>query len=244
MPHSSINYSVRAVIHPEHIEDSSLPHSCVTLYVLLSIQHTLKIPKNTVFSIMTQPESSAVCINIRTEILSSPINTEDLTDLVQLINHVYDVADGGMWTQKGIRINLKELRDLMEQKRLIVAIQVSNGQIIGCVKVDRAQELEIGQLGLLVVDPHIRGQGVGRLLVAAAEDWAIQQGYNEMQLEILAPRTWKQPSKELNREWYTRLGYILERTEPFEKDYAHMTPLLTTACDFTIWKKRLTACVV
>jgi GNAT superfamily N-acetyltransferase len=181
------------------------------------------------FSNMTQPESSA----ISTEILTSP--PEDLAGLVQLINDVYDVAEDGMWKQKGVRTNPEELRDLIEQKRLIVAI--SNCNIIGCVKVDRAEE--VGEFGMLVVDPSIRSQGVGRILVAAAEDWAINQGYHEMQLELLTPRTWKQASKEFNRAWYNRLGYIPQRTEPFEKEYAHFVPLLATECDFTIWRKPL-----
>jgi GNAT superfamily N-acetyltransferase len=179
---------------------------------------------------MIQPaESSDMC----TEILTSP--TEDLAGLVQLINDVYDVAEDGMWKQKGVRTNLEELRKLIEQKRLIVA--TSNGNIIGCVKVDRAEE--IGEFGMLVVDPNIRSQGVGRILVTAAEDWAIEQGYHEMQLELLTPRTWKQPSKEFNRAWYNRLGYVPQRTEPFEKDYAQFAALLATECDFTIWRKLL-----
>jgi GNAT superfamily N-acetyltransferase len=179
---------------------------------------------------MTQPQSSA----ISTDILTRP--PEDLAaGLSQLINDVYDVAEDGMWKQKGVRTNPEDLRDLIEQKRLIVA--VSNGDIIGCVKVDRAEEA--GEFGMLVVDPNIRSQGVGRILVAAAEEWAIKQGYHKMQLELLTPRTWKQPSKEFNRAWYTRLGYTPQRTEPFEKDYAYIVPLLATECDFTIWTKPL-----
>ena len=178
---------------------------------------------------MNQPELSA----ISTDILTSP--PEDLACLVQLINDIYDVAEDGMWKQKGVRTNPEELRDLIGQRRLIVAR--SNGDIIGCVKVDRAEE--VGEFGMLVVDPKIRSQGVGGILIAAAEDWAIKQGYHEMQLELLTPRGWKQPSKEFNSAWYNRLGYIPQRTEPFEKDYPQFVPLLATECDFTIWRKPL-----
>jgi GNAT superfamily N-acetyltransferase len=180
---------------------------------------------------MTRQEASTISI----EILTSP--PEDLAGLVQLINNVYDVAEDGMWKQKGLRTNPQELRDLIEQKRLIVAISSNGGDIIGCVKVDRAEEA--GEFGMLVVDPNIRSQGVGSMLVAASEEWAIKQGYHEMQLELLTPRTWKQPSKEFNRAWYDRLGYIPQQTEPFEKDYAQFAAMLATECDFTIWRKLL-----
>ena len=60
-----------------------------------------------------------------------------------------------------------------------------------------------------------------------------------MQLEILTPRAWKQPSKEFLFKWYGRRGYKVVRKQPFEQMYPKLAPLLATDCDFTVWEKDL-----
>ena len=168
---------------------------------------------------------------------------EKLDALVKLINDVYDVAEDGMWKVKGFRTNLDEIRGLIEEGRLIVAHKLGSGDeqrsVVGCVKVERLDKEDCGQFGMLVVCPTCRSSGVGGKLVEAAEDWARDKGFACMQLELLTPRTWKQPSKEFAHSWYTRLGYKSMRTEPFEKDFAHLTDLLATSCDFTVYRKPL-----
>jgi GNAT superfamily N-acetyltransferase len=194
---------------------------------------------------MTIPSSTI----ITTEVLTS-IPADELKLLVQLVNDVYDVAEEGMWKQTGVRTNFSELSDLIAQRRLIVARACTsnenddgddddnnNNRIVGCVKVERLETA--GEFGMLVVDPSRRSMGIGGKLIGAAEEWARSQGFQEMQLELLTPRAWKQPSKEFNKLWYSRLGYKIHRTDPFEKDYPQLIPLLATDCDFTIWKKPL-----
>ena len=191
-------------------------------------------------------------MKISIEILREP--PFELAALVRMINDVYDVAEDGMWKQKGLRTNENEIRTLIQEQRMIVAklndhsssssgsssSSNSNKSIIaGCVKVDRADKNTAGELGMLAVNPSVRGQGIGGKLIAAAEDWAKNQGYQRMQLELLTPRDWKNPSKEFNKGWYSRLGYIPQQKEPFEKDYADLVEFLATPCDFTIWKKDL-----
>ena len=50
------------------------------------------------------------------------------------------------------------------------------------------------------VDPRLQGQGVGRRLVAACEDWARKNGYRRMALDTAEPAT-------ALRALYRRLGY-------------------------------------
>mmetsp|Transcript_5930 Transcript_5930/g.16105 ORF Transcript_5930/g.16105 Transcript_5930/m.16105 type:complete len:221 (-) Transcript_5930:810-1472(-) len=166
-----------------------------------------------------------------------------LSPFVQLINDVYDVAEDGMWKIKGVRTNPDEIKSLIQEGRLLVATMEGSPAIVGCAKLEHVAEengkSKIGEFGMLVVDPNQRGHGIGGKLIAASEQWALQQGYTEMQLELLTPRDWEQPSKEFNKKWYARLGYVPLRTEPFEKDYAHLTEYLATDCDFTVWRKKL-----
>jgi GNAT superfamily N-acetyltransferase len=202
-----------------------------------------------------------------TEILgtetSSSSSDEELLDLVTLINKVYDEAEAGMWKVTGYRTTVEELKSLVAKQQLIVARHTrstrhghtnenNHNEIVGSIQVHRSiivkkknnETIVMGGLGMLVVNPKNRGQGIGGQLIRAAETWALskQQGCTctQMQLDLLTPRTWKQPSKEFNKAWYTRLGYIPQKTiVPFEQDHANLIPLLATDCDFTIWTKAL-----
>jgi GNAT superfamily N-acetyltransferase len=92
---------------------------------------------------------------------------------------------------------------------------------------------------MLAVDPARRGAGIGRELVGFAERWAHDQGLERMQLELLVPRTWAHPFKELLRVWYTRIGYREVRIGQIEETYPALGPLLATACDFVVYRRHL-----
>jgi hypothetical protein len=74
-----------------------------------------------------------------------------------------------------------------------------------------------------------------------AEHWARDHGCHTMRLEVLSPRSWTHPSKELLREWYTRIGYAPRTREPFEVMHPELMPELATDCDYTVWYKSLVA---
>ena len=95
----------------------------------------------------------------------------------------------------------------------------------------------IGEFGMVVVNPDYRGKRLGSGLVEEAEKWAKSWGAHTMRLELLTPKTWKQDTKEFMKQWYTRIGYKPQKTEPFEKQYPIDSKKLATECDFTIWLK-------
>lgn len=168
--------------------------------------------------------------------------------LVQMVNDVYDIAEQGMWKVKGFRTNLTEMQQFVATGELMVAklrvMPTGATSIVGCVRVRKLtssthDDDACGSLGMLVVDPAHRGQGIGRRLVQAAEAWAVHQGLRCMQLELLKPRTWKHPTKEFNQAWYTRLGYVHQGTDSFAQEFPQIANLLATECDYTIWKKTL-----
>ncbi|MEZ4846809.1 MAG: hypothetical protein R2877_07740 [Bdellovibrionota bacterium] len=53
----------------------------------------------------------------------------------------------------------------------------------------------------------------------AAEKWVKDHGCKTMRLELLTSKTWKNPSKEFLKIWYSKIGYKPEFTELFEKMY-------------------------
>lgn len=69
----------------------------------------------------------------------------------------------------------------------------------------------------LVVDPEHRGQGVGRRLVEALEQWAEQRGLKQMAVRSNVTRLESHP-------FYERLGYVRAKTQ-----HAYRKPLSSTA---------------
>ncbi|MCH7860843.1 GNAT family N-acetyltransferase [Sphingomonas sp. NPDC092331] len=107
-----------------------------------------------------------------------PATPDDLPALHQVIERAYrgDAARGG-WTHEadliteGSRTEPATLAAILADpaQRLLVAVD-DNGPI-GCVQVtDRGDRL--AYLGLLCVDPLLQAGGLGKRLVAAAEDCA------------------------------------------------------------------------
>ncbi len=81
--------------------------------------------------------------------------------------------------------------------------------IVGWIHVHEVLTLETGpfaDLGGLVVRDSARGRGVGRLLLAAAERWAIQRGYREMRVRSNVVRLEA-------HEFYRRQGYEVLKTQ-------------------------------
>ena len=73
-----------------------------------------------------------------------------------------------------------------------------DGQITGCVHLQKRGEKLY--LGMLTVSPTLQANGLGRLLLQAAEDYARSIHYHTITMTVITTRT------EL-LEWYERRGY-------------------------------------
>lgn len=168
--------------------------------------------------------------------IESDLKVDNIKRLSDLINEVYDDAELGMWKRKGTRTNPAEVDRLLRAQALILA--EVNGVLVGSVNVNLMSD-GVGEFGMLVVDRKHRGKGIGSALVSQAEEWARKHACHTMRLEILTPRHWTHPSKNFLRQWYSRIGYAPQTTEPFESMYPELVPELATGCDFTVWHKSL-----
>lgn len=162
---------------------------------------------------------------------------DDILKLSELINNVYNDAESGMWKMDSSRTTPEEIYHLTLKKNLIVAY--FNDIIVGAVAVKVMPDKKTGEFGMLVADQAYRGLGIGSALVDAAENWAKSRGFSKMRLELLTPRKWEHPSKTFLKNWYTRMGYIPDKAEPFELMYPQKYKDLATECDFTVWHKTL-----
>jgi hypothetical protein len=60
-----------------------------------------------------------------------------------------------------------------------------------------------------------------------------------MQLELLVPKGWVHPQKDRLHSRYTRLGYRVVRSAPFEQVAAHLACQLAVPCEFLVFRKQL-----
>jgi GNAT superfamily N-acetyltransferase len=108
------------------------------------------------------------------------------------------------------------LGNLLARNDNIVSVaEVAVGHAVGWLHGAEQETLESGRrceiLGL-VVDAAYRGQGVGRQLVAAVEEWAATRGLAQMAVRSNVVRTESHP-------FYERLGYVRAKTQhAYRKD--------------------------
>jgi GNAT superfamily N-acetyltransferase len=175
-------------------------------------------------------------VEIRLLAAADSEDAELMARIAELTNEVYAVAENGLWTAGAARTTLDEVAELTRAGEIAVARL--SGRVVGSVRVGRLDE-STGEFGMLVADPAHRGLGVGRGLVRFAEGKSRADGLRDMQLEVLVPRGWKHPSKEVLAAWYTRLGYRVARRGAIDEAYPALAPLLATPCDLVIYRKRL-----
>ena len=134
------------------------------------------------------------------------------------------------------RTTTSEMADFIAAGQMAVARL--DGQIAGAVRIQKF-DARTGEFGMLVADPAHRGEGIGRLLVAFAENTSRQRGLTVMQLELLVPREWTHPTKAFLHAWYTRIGYSPVQSSTIDERYPQLAPLLATPCDFVVYHKDL-----
>ena len=106
---------------------------------------------------------------------------------------------------EGTRTDEARLAEMMENGEFLIA-QNGSGNIVASVYVEIKGAR--GYLGMLAVDPAEQGQGLGRLMVDAVEEYCRQRGCSGVDLVVISLRTDLPP-------FYRRLGYLETGTEEF-----------------------------
>ncbi len=106
-----------------------------------------------------------------------PANLQDCPRLAELCTQLGYPATAGQLARR--------LPAVLECGNHAVLVAEVNGSVSGWVHVHISPTLEmdqIAELGGLVVDETVRGQGVGKVLMGRAEDWARRNGCYELWL--------------------------------------------------------------
>ena len=157
-------------------------------------------------------------------------------EVARIINEAYAIGEAGLWLDGAARTEPGEIAEAIRSGGMLAA--KLEGRLVGCAYL-RPLDAKTADLGLISAAPDQWGSGVGRELVRSAEELMRSRGVTTMQLELLVPKGWVHPEKDRLRDWYTRLGYRVVRTAPFEEVAAHLAPHLAVPCEFLIFRKRL-----
>jgi GNAT superfamily N-acetyltransferase len=155
-----------------------------------------------------------------------------MRQIAELVNRVYALAETGQWLPGATRTTVEEVTRLTGAGEIVVARH--EGVVVGSVRVQRFSA-ELGEYGMLVSDPDRRDTGIGRALQHFVIDMLRREGFTTLQVELLTPRDWHQPSKQFMADWNERSGYKVVRKGALEELYPDLAPLLATPCDFIIY---------
>ena len=105
----------------------------------------------------------------------------DLVDrLTDLVNAVYATAESGLWADGATRTTASELIALISTRQIAIAVQ--DGRLVGSVQIHDVAP-DVSEFGMLVAAPERRGTGIGRALLAFAEQDGRARGLRAMQGE-------------------------------------------------------------
>ncbi|MFD1611709.1 GNAT family N-acetyltransferase [Sphingomonas tabacisoli] len=142
----------------------------------------------------------------------------DLGALLDLVHSAYrgDSARGG-WTHEadlldGQRTDAAALETILSDPAQRLLVVEEDGALAGCVQITDKGD-GTAYLGLLSIDPQRQAQGLGRVLIAAAEDHA-RRLFHSRTMEMTVIR-----QREELVAYYERRGYARTGEErPFPMD--------------------------
>ena len=177
---------------------------------------------------------SAVSIAFADPALRTDRNLVERT--AAMVNDVYLVAEAGLWQDGVHRTTPEHLADLIGSSELVLARD--GDAVVGCAHVHDVGG-GVWSIGMLVVAPERRAEGIGRDLLRFGEQAAREAGAGAAQLELLVPRDWDHPEKVRLAAWYDRVGFPVTRVADLGELYPPLPPLLATPCALEIRQKRL-----
>lgn len=110
-------------------------------------------------------------------------------------------------TVEAMRIRLSHV--IQDSAHHVIVATNEQGDVVGCVHLGILKSLDdnlSGQILGLIVTQSVRGSGVGRMLMAAAERWAKEHGCCKVILRSGQKRSGA-------HAFYERIGYINTKTQ-------------------------------
>lgn len=166
----------------------------------------------------------------------SVASIKDIDTLMLLVNSAYrgESAKKG-WTHEAdliqgeMRIDETSLEKMMMGPDATILKYEEEDQIIGCVYLENKNSSLY--LGLLTVAPDVQAKGIGKKLLKAAEEHALNYNCNKIEMTVISVR------KELI-DWYERNGFHqTKQTQPFPDNERFGTPV--QPIEFVVMEKKV-----
>lgn len=161
-------------------------------------------------------ESRRVSVEVKSPSLpnSPQIHVAEATDALAITRLVNDAFRSERFFATADRTDPEKVASLLQKGKFLVLFE--DEALAGCVYVELRGER--GYFGLLAVDPRRQRSGIGRRLIAAAEERCRSAGCRFMDLTFVNVR------RELPG-YYQRLGYVENGTLPFPADQVARMPV-------------------
>lgn len=132
-------------------------------------------------------------------------STLDASAIAELVNAAYRPTPGaGGWTHEsewvaGDRTTPENIAEIIAKPNSVILVGIKDSAIVACVHIET--EDQISHIGLLTVKPKSQAAGIGKAMLALAEEHAtIFHGAKKLHLNVISQRT------ELV-SYYLRRGY-------------------------------------
>lgn len=146
--------------------------------------------------------------------------------LEQLLNQAYrGEASREGWTTEAhliagdTRTDMANIEKVIRQEGSVFLIYSDNDNIVGCVNLQKGDGLYLGMFSVL---PKMQGNGIGKILLQASEEYARLNQINRIYMSVISVR-------EDIIAWYLRHGYRDSgERKPFVEDKLtgrHLQPL-------------------
>lgn len=158
---------------------------------------------------------------------------QEIPELNRLVNSAYrgESSKKGWTTEAdllgGLRTDEDALRTMLQNPNVTILMYKESGQLQGCVYLEKkGNDL---YLGMLTVSPEAQANGIGKQLLSAAEQVAVNQQCRAITMTVISQR------HELIA-WYNRRGYQpTGETQPFPDDPRFGLP--TQSLEFIVMEK-------
>ena len=174
-----------------------------------------------------------------TEVLIRDAETPDIPALHLLIESAYrGEASRAGWTTEadllgGQRTDPAELADILADPDQAMLAAWDGDDLIACIRIQRQPD-GAGYFGMLSVSPTRQASGLGRRMVAAAEDTMAERfGARLIRISVF-------PQRDTLIAWYERLGYAdTGRTLDFDYGNLRLGVALRDDLHFIVMEKAL-----
>ena len=160
----------------------------------------------------------------------------DEDNLMKMVNEVYEQCEGHLWIPNRKRLTKERFTAHHDNRELFVA-EMRGSEVVGCVTMSNSGD-DGKELGMLVVKPHCRRLGVGRMLVDHVIKAAREADCNYVKVELLYPTHQPDPWKQILRRWYENMGFQFVKNEDLTLYFADAADVVQEVT-FSIFEKPL-----